>query len=55
MDWTALVGAFGAAGGPLVFAVCSAEIGYTVFLALVAATILMGALTPAPQWRKPVP
>ena len=47
-----VVGAFGAAAGPLIFAVWSAEAGYAIFLALVGTAVLLGIFSPAPQWRK---
>lgn len=47
-----VIGALGAAAGPLIFAVWSAQTGYLVFLALVSTAVLLGMFSPRPQWRK---
>ncbi|MBN9317889.1 MAG: MFS transporter [Devosia sp.] len=44
-----VVGAFGAAAGPLIFAVWSPETGYAAFLTLVGVAALLGIFSPAPH------
>lgn len=46
-----VTGAFGAATGPLVFAIWSADTGYLIFLSLVGVAVLVGIFSPTPTWR----